>query len=80
MDREVRERLLEQVRQAAANVVREIDATCLERLDSVQVVPSKSPEHGDFASNAAMVLGKALDKPPREIAQRLPPGSIETTR
>ena len=43
----------------------------LERLDSVQVVPSKSPEHGDFASNAAMVLGKALDKPPREIAQRI---------
>ncbi len=71
MDREVRERLLERVREAAASVVREIDATCLDRLDSVQVVPSKGPEHGDFASNAAMVLAKALAKPPREIAQRI---------
>ncbi len=71
MDREVRERLLERVREAAASVVREIDAACLERVDSVQVVPSKSPEHGDFASNAAMVLAKALDQPPREIAQRI---------
>ncbi len=71
MDREVRERLLERVREAAASVVREIDAACLERVDSVQVVPSKSPEHGDFASYAAMVLAKALDQPPREIAQRI---------
>ncbi len=67
----MRERLLERVREAAAKVVRELNATCLERLDSIQVVPSKSPEHGDFASNAAMVLGKALDQPPREIAQRI---------
>ncbi len=71
MDREARAWLLERVREAAASVVREIDATCLDRLDSVQVVPSKSPEHGDFASNAAMVLAKALDQPPREIALRI---------
>ena len=31
----------------------------------------RSEEHGDFASNAAMLLAKALRKPPRAIAERL---------
>ncbi|MCK9488876.1 MAG: arginine--tRNA ligase [Xanthomonadales bacterium] len=32
---------------------------------------SRSPEHGDFACNAAMVNAKALSMPPRAIAQAL---------
>ena len=31
----------------------------------------RSPDHGDFACNAAMVLTKRLRRPPREIAQQL---------
>ena len=32
------------------------------------ITPSRNPQFGDFQSNAAMPLGKALGKPPREIA------------
>ena len=32
---------------------------------------SRSPEHGDFACNAALVLAKRLRQPPRAIAERL---------
>jgi arginyl-tRNA synthetase len=71
VDREVRERLLDLVRDAAEKVVREIDEEGLERIDSVQVVPTKNPEHGDFATNAAMVLAKELGRPPRELAERI---------
>ena len=71
MDLEVRERLLALVRESAEKVVRKIDAKELERLDAVQVVPTNNADHGDFATNAAMVLGKALGCSPREIAERI---------
>ena len=32
---------------------------------------TRSPEHGEFASNVAMVLAKAAGKPPRELAQSI---------
>ena len=32
---------------------------------------SRTPEHGDFACNAALVLAKRLGQPPRAIAERL---------
>jgi arginyl-tRNA synthetase len=32
---------------------------------------SRSPDHGDFACNAALVLAKRLRQPPRAIAERL---------
>ena len=35
------------------------------------ITGSRNPEFGDFQSNAAMGLAKALGAPPREIAQRL---------
>lgn len=35
---------------------------------SPALASSKSPQFGDFQANAAMALGKALGKPPREIA------------
>ncbi len=31
----------------------------------------RDPEHGDLATNAAMVLGGRLDRPPREIAEAI---------
>ena len=38
---------------------------------SVQIERTKSPEHGEFASNVAMVLAKAAGKSPRELAQAI---------
>jgi arginyl-tRNA synthetase len=37
----------------------------------VQLERSRSPEHGEFASNVAMVLAKAAGKPPRELAEAI---------
>ena len=37
----------------------------------VMVEPPRDPEHGDMATNAAMVLAKRAAKPPREIAALL---------
>ena len=36
-----------------------------------QLERTRSPEHGEFASNIAMVLAKRADLPPRELAQRM---------
>ena len=36
---------------------------------SVQLERTRSPEHGEFASNLAMVLAKVAGMPPRELAQ-----------
>jgi arginyl-tRNA synthetase len=38
---------------------------------AIEVVPTKSREHGDFQSNVAMVLAKDAGAPPRELAQRI---------
>ena len=38
---------------------------------SVQLERSRSPEHGEFASNVAMVLAKSAGRPPRELAQAI---------
>lgn len=35
------------------------------------IAPSRNPKFGDFQSNAAMSLAKAVGKPPREVAQRI---------
>ena len=37
----------------------------------IQLERTRSPEHGEFASNLAMVLGKAARMPPRELAQAI---------
>ena len=36
---------------------------------TVSVVPTSSEEHGDYQCNQAMALGKALRRPPRQIAE-----------
>ncbi len=37
----------------------------------IQLERTRSPEHGEFASNLAMVLCKAAGMPPRELAQAI---------
>jgi arginyl-tRNA synthetase len=37
----------------------------------VQIERTKDPEHGDFASNIALLLAKPLGQPPRKIAEQL---------
>jgi arginyl-tRNA synthetase len=48
----------------------------------IQLERPRDPSHGDFASNLAMLLAKALKKSPREIAQQLvrelPPSTLVT--
>ena len=38
---------------------------------AVQLERTRSPEHGEFASNVAMVLAKSAGRPPRELAQAI---------
>ena len=38
---------------------------------TIQLERTRSPEHGEFASNLAMVLCKAAGMPPRELAQAI---------
>jgi arginyl-tRNA synthetase len=38
---------------------------------SVQLERPRNPEHGDFATNLALLLGGRLRRPPREIAQQI---------
>jgi arginyl-tRNA synthetase len=40
-------------------------------LPDPQIERARDPGHGDFATNAALVLAKAARRPPRELAQRL---------
>lgn len=40
-------------------------------LSRVTVEPPRDPEHGDLATNAAMVLAKTIGTNPRELAQKL---------
>ncbi|MEE8557057.1 MAG: arginine--tRNA ligase, partial [Myxococcota bacterium] len=51
---------------AVALVVRDADPSL--GIPDVQVTPTKTPEHGDFASNVALVLAGSLGRSPREIA------------
>ena len=48
---------------------------CLTNLDypsvNIAIQRPKSPEHGDFASNIALLLAKPLGKNPREIANSI---------
>jgi arginyl-tRNA synthetase len=67
----VREQLETLVTEAVTRAVREIDPDAAADLSGVQLAASRSPEHGDFASNAALVLGRRLGISPRELAERI---------
>src|SRR5437763_10814037 len=58
----ITERLTEGVRTALANAGLPEPPTC------VWEVP-RQPEHGDYATNAAMTLARSAKKPPRQIAE-----------
>src|SRR3990167_4194649 len=38
---------------------------------SIQIDNTKDKQHGDFATNVAMMLAKSMQKKPREIAERI---------
>ncbi len=65
----MRERLFERLRAALRAL---LDAAGDDGpLPEFALEVSRSPEHGDFACNAAMLLAKRLRQPPRAIAERL---------
>jgi arginyl-tRNA synthetase len=68
----VREHLEARLRDAVERVVRELapDGPAPE-LGAVTLVPARSPEHGDYACNAALVLAKPLGLAPRAIAEKI---------
>ena len=67
----MREQVQKLLQEAAERVVREVDPSQLKRLGAVQVIPTKQAEHGDFASNTALMLSGPLGLPPRELAERI---------
>ena len=64
----MRDRVLLLLRDA---VERALDKSDPELLEQVALGPSRSPEHGDLASNAALILAGSLGLQPRELAQRV---------
>jgi arginyl-tRNA synthetase len=59
------------LRAAATRVLEKHAPHALDLISSLAVVPPKTPEHGDFASNAALLMAKAIGRPPREVAELL---------
>jgi arginyl-tRNA synthetase len=59
------------LRSAAARLLEKHAPHALDLVSSLSVVPPKTPEHGDFASNAALLMARALGRPPREVAELL---------
>jgi arginyl-tRNA synthetase len=74
----VRERVEKVLLEAARSAVGELDAARGEALARIAVVPSKAPEHGDFATPVALGEAKALGIAPRELAQRIVARVIDT--
>jgi arginyl-tRNA synthetase len=67
----VRDRLELLLRDAARRAVAEIAPSAALDLTAHKLAPSRIPEHGDFASNAALVLAKRLGRDPMELARRI---------
>lgn len=42
-----------------------------ESIPDIKIDPCKNKEHGDFASNIAMVMAKRIGLPPRELAEKI---------
>ena len=67
----VREEVQGILLRAVERVVREVDAGQLDQLPALQLGSPKLPEHGDFASHAALGLAGPLRIPAREVAERI---------
>ncbi len=65
----MRERLTQAIAEASKRLLREAGDEAASPEFTVEV--PRSPEHGDFATNAAMLLAKRLRRPPREVAAEL---------
>jgi len=61
------------VREAVATAVAELDATLGADAPPVEVEVPREKGHGDFATNAAMLLARTLKRPPRALAGELVP-------
>jgi arginyl-tRNA synthetase len=58
----------DQLRREISRALHEMGA---ELPDDLALERPRNPEHGDFASNVAMLLAKPLRRPPRQIAEEL---------
>jgi len=67
----VRERVEALLLEAARKALTEHDAERARALDRVSVVPTKTPEHGDFATPVALGEAKRLGISPRDLAERI---------
>jgi arginyl-tRNA synthetase len=67
----VRDQVQKLLSEAVERAVAELGAGRTERLPEIQVGPTKTRDHGDFACNAALMLAKSLGRKPREIAERI---------
>jgi len=67
----MREEVAGLVAAAAERVVGALAPAASVRIDAISLTPSKAPEHGDFATNAALVLAKPLRISPRDLALKL---------
>ncbi|HPT83458.1 MAG TPA: arginine--tRNA ligase [Limnochordia bacterium] len=66
--------------QAAIHAAKASGALEVEAVPEIGLEVPREKQHGDFASNIALVMAKAARKPPREVAQiiveHLPPGGV----
>ena len=62
--------LTELIVSALENVSRELGKP-MPGVERIQIDLCKNPQHGDYASNAAMVCAKQLETNPRDLAQQL---------
>jgi len=69
----VRDSVRERLQQALAATVQALlsDAGDHGPPPTIALEPPKQAEHGDFATNAALVLAKRMKQPPRVVAERL---------
>ncbi len=65
----MKERLQQKLEEAVAGLLRSTGAETA--VPEVALEVPRNPEHGDFASNAALVLARPLKRPPRAIATEL---------
>ena len=63
----IEERLIALVTEAQAEVARELDL--MGDLPEVELSRPRQKEHGDFATNVALVLAPLLGRSPREVAE-----------
>ncbi len=67
----------DRVKSAVETIVKKQDQSAALDLDRVLVEPPRDAEHGDLATNVAMMLAKPLGLKPRDLATRIAVGLAE---